>query len=598
MGTAGSPTLALPTVAEVLALPPLAAGEPEVLAGAANLDRRVRWAHVSEIADIAGLLHGGELLLTTGVALPDDRAELAAFVDALDDAGAAGLVVELGRRYQRTLPPTLVRAAQERGLPLVALRREVRFVAVTEAVHALVVDARLRELRASEEVHQTFTELSVEGAEPVEVVRQAARMSGRAVVLENLAHQVLAYDAAGGDPRELLDGWETRSRAVDPSQRTGYDERSGWLVTVVGARGHDWGRLVLVAGAPPPPRDVMLVERAASTLALNRLVERDRESLERQTHRSLLSGILSHSWPASEVALRARALGVPLEGRRLVGVVLRPAPLPGEAVLEAEQRARDLTETAAAAVRTARVPALVGSIDDVGVGVLLSLGPQLRVDGTLDALAAALARAGRLGDGRGLGRRADRRRAAVVPGGRARGGRRTAEHGAALPPARGRAAARSAAPAARRRAAADVRGARAVPAAALRRRARHRPDRAAADLPRRGAQQVSGGRRGPPVPAGVLRAAAPHRAGPRRRPRRPRGLPVLARGPHRPGRPSPHLTPGQDPSWVRTPASQVPRTGIDAHSPGSAANGSTASATRSARIPTSSRPHNDSSKPW
>jgi len=262
--------------------------------------------------------------------------------------------------------------------------------AVTEAVHALVADARLRELRASEEVHQTFTELSVEGAEPVEVVRQAARMSGRAVVLENLAHQVLAYDAAGGDPRELLDGWETRSRAVDPSQRTGYDERSGWLVTVVGARGHDWGRLVLVAGAPPPPRDVMLVERAASTLALNRLVERDRESLERQTHRSLLSGILSHSWPASEVALRAGALGVPLEGRRLVGVVLRPAPLPGEAVLEAEQRARDLTETAAAAVRTARVPALVGSIDDVGVGVLLSLGPQMRVDDMLDSLAAAL----------------------------------------------------------------------------------------------------------------------------------------------------------------------------------------------------------------
>lgn len=390
MGTAGSPTLALPTVAEVLALPPLAAGEPEVLAGAAHLDRRVRWAHVSEIAEIAGLLHGGELLLTTGVALPEDSAGLASFVDALDDAGAAGLVVELGRRYQRALPSTLVRAAQERGLPLVALRREVRFVAVTEAVHALVADARLRELRASEEVHQTFTELSVEGAEPVEVVRQAARMSGRAVVLENLAHQVLAYDAAGGEPRALLDGWETRSRAVDPSQRTGYDERSGWLVTVVGARGHDWGRLVLVAGAPPPPRDVMLVERAASTLALNRLVERDRESLERQTHRSLLAGILSHSWPASEVALRARALGVPLEGRRLVGVVLRPAPLAGEAVLEAEQRARDLSETAAAAVRTARVPALVGSIDDVGVGVLLSLGPQVRVDDTLDTLAAAL----------------------------------------------------------------------------------------------------------------------------------------------------------------------------------------------------------------
>ncbi len=384
--------VAFPSVADVLALDQVRKGEPTVVAGRAGLDRAVRWAHVSELADIAGMLRGGELILTTGVALPDDEADLAAYVADLDNVGVAGLVVELGRRYATTLPPALVRAAEGRGLPLVALGRETRFVAITEAVHARVVDSQLDELRASELVHETFTEMSVEGAEPAEVVRQAARMSGRPVVLENLTHQVLAYDASGADAHDLLSGWEARSRRVTTTGRTGHDLRTGWLVTTVGARGHDWGRLVLVCGREPGPRDAMLLERAASTLALNRLVERDRESLERQTHRTLLTGILAHTWPAAEVTLRARALGAPLEGRQLVAVVLRPSPIVSEAVLEAEQRLRDLGETAAAAVREARLQALVGAVDDASVGVLLSVPRLDPVDTAVEALASALGR--------------------------------------------------------------------------------------------------------------------------------------------------------------------------------------------------------------
>ena len=40
-------------------------------------------------------------------------------------------------------------------------------------------------------------------------------------------------------------------------------------------------------------------------------------------HRTLLTALLDHARPVDEVALRARALGVPLERRHLVGVVVR-----------------------------------------------------------------------------------------------------------------------------------------------------------------------------------------------------------------------------------------------------------------------------------
>ncbi|MDH6122099.1 purine catabolism regulator [Kitasatospora sp. GAS204A] len=387
----------LPTVARVLDLDVMRRGLPQVVAGADRLERPVRWVHVSELPDVAGMLQGGELVLTTGIALPEDREGLARYVRELVEIGVAGLVVEFGRRYFDALPRALVHAAEQRGLPLIALRRELRFVAVTEAVHALVVNAQLEQLRASEAVHQVFNELAVEGAEPAEVLRQIARMAGAPVVLENLSHQVLAHDPAGRTEDELLDRWERRSRAVRPAGRTGYDPRSGWLVTAVGARGEDWGRLVLVEEPGPLPDQeshpcTMLLERGAATLALNRLLVRDRESLERQTHRTLLAGIMTHALTVSEVALRAQALGVPLDGRRLVGVVLRRRGGALPAALEAQARLRDFTELAAAAARGSRLSALVGALDDEGVGLLIALGSQQNEHTALEAFAAALRR--------------------------------------------------------------------------------------------------------------------------------------------------------------------------------------------------------------
>ncbi|NJC70351.1 PucR family transcriptional regulator [Planosporangium thailandense] len=376
-----------PTLREVLALDPVRRGSPRVVAGAAGLDRPVRWVHSAEVPDIAHLLRGGELVLSTGIGLPADDDGLRRFVSDLAEVGACGLVLELGRRYATAVPRAMVAAAERRGLPLVELHRATPFVPVTEAVHGLIIDAQLAELRATEEIHQRFTELSVEGAEPAEVVAQAAALAGAPVVLENLARQVLAYDAAGERAELLLDGWESYSRRIQPAGRTGYDADAGWLVTVVGARGQDWGRLLLRWPAPgsqsrtaaggagiaaPPTRLSILLERAASALALGRLIRRDAEQLDSQIHRTLLTALLDHTRPVDEVALRARALGVPLERRHLVGVVVRHRADPPEAPTSAQARLRDLAEAVGQAVRDTRLAGLASVLDDHAVGALLA----------------------------------------------------------------------------------------------------------------------------------------------------------------------------------------------------------------------------------
>ncbi len=155
--------MVLPTVRDVLALPAVEYGRPQVLAGAERLDRPVRWAHVSELPDIGNLLQGGELILTTGIALPEGGRDLARYAGTLADAGASALVVELGRRFS-ALPRSLRDRCDAEGLPLVALQREVKFVKITEAVYSLIVDEQLAALHLSEQAHATFTALCVEGA--------------------------------------------------------------------------------------------------------------------------------------------------------------------------------------------------------------------------------------------------------------------------------------------------------------------------------------------------------------------------------------------------------------------------------------------------
>ena len=361
----------MPTVREVLQLAAVQRGEPQVVAASGGLDRPVRWVHAIEFADAARLLRGGELVLTTGIALPDEEALIGAYVAGLAGVGVSALAVELGRKYTGGLPAAFVAAAQDRELPLVVFTREVPFIEITEAVHALIIDDQLEQLRASARLHEVFTDLAVASAGPADILREAALLAGRPLILEDLSHHVLACEPAGTDPAALLADFGARSAAVPSSPRTAYHPGPGWLVTTVGARGEDWGRVILACAGPPGPVDTVLVERAATTLALGRLLARQQESLERQAHRTLISILLAQPGAdTGEMAAQCRALGVPVTGRQLITAVIRSPD--GGAGLLAQARVLDLAEALADACRTERIPALVGSLDDVRAGALLS----------------------------------------------------------------------------------------------------------------------------------------------------------------------------------------------------------------------------------
>ena len=83
-------TVRMLTVADVLELPVVRRGLPEVAAGEAQLARELRWAHVIEMPDPDDLLKGGELVLTTGMGAGDRPAAQRAWIGSLIEQGAGG----------------------------------------------------------------------------------------------------------------------------------------------------------------------------------------------------------------------------------------------------------------------------------------------------------------------------------------------------------------------------------------------------------------------------------------------------------------------------------------------------------------------------
>lgn len=127
-----------------------------VEAGHAGLDREIRWVHVLEVTGVRELLHGGEMVLTTGVGIGECLEKQELFITSLLQGEAACLCLELGPGLA-VLPPKWKKQADRHAMPLIVFPHTVRYVDITHELHSIILNRRraVQEARALESAQRS-----------------------------------------------------------------------------------------------------------------------------------------------------------------------------------------------------------------------------------------------------------------------------------------------------------------------------------------------------------------------------------------------------------------------------------------------------------
>ena len=321
------------TVRDVLRFDVFQQAEAEVIAGASGLDRPVRWVHLSDIPDVASLLQGGELLLTTGMGLPQGDVLHRRYVRELAEVRVAGLVIGVRRRC-RQIPEALVMEAETRGVPLIVFHQEVRYVEITEAVHSTIINRQYQMLERADTVARDFARLALSGAGTGRIVNRLAEIVRNPVILEDRAHQVVEYATHMGTIDTLLRAWDTHSRSThdwdtkNPVSVVEGAPRCAWMPIVV--RDEVWYRVhVLEQDSTLDDTDLLSIDRAGWIIGFTLLADKDTREAAHHARGALVADMLHGRFrSAEEVLRRARALGTDFTGTKLTVLMVEPREKP------------------------------------------------------------------------------------------------------------------------------------------------------------------------------------------------------------------------------------------------------------------------------
>jgi purine catabolism regulator len=243
----------------------------DYFAGQAGGGRQATWAHVCELEDPVPWLEGGELVMTTGMAIPEEADAQVSYLAKLTGTGAAGLAISRDLRAPE-LTAQLGDAADARRFPILLVSIEVPFIAIARIVITANQDAAHREM---------VRQLSVFDA------MRAESHSDHAALFRRLEH-VSGYDLYLSSPTgsPLLPGVraipdEYRELLARPTEAPAYVP-GGYVVSVpIGQR--VGGYLLGLRHHQAESGGLATLQHIATIAALRRVtLERERESARRE----------------------------------------------------------------------------------------------------------------------------------------------------------------------------------------------------------------------------------------------------------------------------------------------------------------------------
>ncbi|MEW9700487.1 PucR family transcriptional regulator [Paenibacillus sp. SI8] len=265
------------TVQEVLERPHFQ--HAYIAAGTQGLNRLVRWVHIIEVIHFEELLQGGEMILTTGAAFKSDTESFTIYLEQLVKKNVSCLCIEMGH-YLSSVPQEWIEIAEAYGFPLIIFPQAVRFIDITQDIHAHIINQHHQTLQDLEKISREFHRMTLT-SQGVTQVLQLLQSSTKAQVIYVPAEGQPKFipQAAGREYKQwmaLLEGRLQESSLAGQPTSPSLMEMEGQTVIVqpVGAMGKTWAHIVMALSRKPQEYEYLILDSASLSIAQDLLRKR------------------------------------------------------------------------------------------------------------------------------------------------------------------------------------------------------------------------------------------------------------------------------------------------------------------------------------
>ncbi len=300
--------LILFSVAKTLELEPL--NHARVVAGEIGLTRSVRAVHVLEQPDWSPWVHGGELVLSTGMNFPTRAKEQHEFVATAASLGVAALVLAVGR-FQKAFAKPMLSAANELNFPLLEIAWDVPFVDISQSVSFALLQQKEMLVSKADQMQRQLSQAAVFAKSLQDLTDALSAALRTSVVFSDPQRRILAVSHT--DPESLWQKlepdqsipqhWQATESNLEPL--IAIDRMACAVRDAGGFRGALW-----VLHHASVELEARVLVHAATVFAVHLAQYQTRGLIEARLNYNVVDALLGGLWQSDSLLQeRARLLG-------------------------------------------------------------------------------------------------------------------------------------------------------------------------------------------------------------------------------------------------------------------------------------------------
>ncbi|NYJ03169.1 purine catabolism regulator [Nocardioides thalensis] len=290
--------------------------------GFAAPEREITGVHISELPDPNSYLTGGELLLTTGIALPTNKIGCRRYVARLREADISALAFGVGPVHD-AIPDALADACRDQGLPLLVVPAPTPFLTISRAYWSAQARSTEQQLTDAVAAHRALVDAAAAPDAAAAILRRLARIvEGWAALLTADGAVDQIYPVGLADEAEVLEAEVARLEVAGHRSSASFTtDRHVVVVFPLAVESRIVGFLAAASPRRLEPAQRRVVLTAAALLSLDALRDQRAESA-REAVRRCVAVLVDNGHVAAARSLAAET-GAPRPRREVAVAALR-----------------------------------------------------------------------------------------------------------------------------------------------------------------------------------------------------------------------------------------------------------------------------------